>query len=83
MKKTVEVTFSIDVEIDETKFTDKFLQNFSHYFHELDNVDEHIGNIAILHARDRLDEFTEGYGELSSMGIKAVTNDVCANVEEE
>lgn len=83
MKRTVEVTFSIEVEVDESKFTPEFIDAFKKHFHDLDSIEEHIEYIAELHAKNRLDSFTEGYGELSSMGIKAQINDVFAEVEGE
>jgi predicted lipid-binding transport protein (Tim44 family) len=81
MKKTVTVTFDVEVTVDETKFTPEFMENFRKYFAEFEDLDEHMEHIATLAAREMLDDFTEGYGELSSMGIKAKVTDVMAEVE--
>lgn len=72
MKRLVEVTFYVDVEMDETKFTPEFMEEFRKYFFPFDCLDDHACHIAQLAAREVLDEkFTEGYGPLKDMGIKA------------
>lgn len=77
MKKTIDVIFAVEVEVDETKFTPEFMEAFSRYFCEFDTIDEHIEHIAQLAARDMLNKsFTEGYGPLRDMGISAEVLDI-------
>ncbi|WP_457798122.1 hypothetical protein [Methylocystis sp. S23] len=72
MKRTVEVVFVVDVEMDEAKFTPEFMAEFYKHFFHIDTLDEHAGHIAQLAVREVLDErFTEGYGPLKDMGIEA------------
>jgi hypothetical protein len=71
--KTVEVT------VDESKFTDEFLLSFRERFYDsIRTVDDHIRHIAQMYARDLYDGFTtfvEGYGELKDMGISVRVTD--------
>jgi hypothetical protein len=77
MKKTVEVRFFVDVEVDETKFTEKWMKDFRESFYPLYSIDDHIKHIAQLEAREILTPvFVEGYGPLKTMGIKAEVIDV-------
>lgn len=71
MKKTVEVVFHVDVEMDEEKFTPEFMAEFSEAISaDIDSLDEHAKHLAQMAARGVLSEkFTEGYGPLSGMGI--------------
>lgn len=71
-KKTVYVTLTIDVEVDETKFTDEFMQEFRDTFYQFNKLDDHIEHLAQLHARGIYDDdsFIEGYGPASDMGIR-------------
>ena len=71
-KKTVYVTLTIDVEVDETKFTDEFMQEFRETFYQFNGLDDHIEHRAQLHARGIYDDdsFIEGYGQASDMGIR-------------
>lgn len=71
-KKTVYVTLTIDVEVDETKFTDEFMQEYRDSFYSFDTIDDHIKHLAQLHARGIYDSdsFIEGYGQASDMGIQ-------------
>lgn len=73
MKKTVEVVFHVDVEMDEQKFTPAFMAEFSEAISaDIDSIDEHAKHIAQMAARGVLsDKFTEGYGPLTDMGISA------------
>lgn len=70
--KTVEVTQIVNVTIDETKFDEQFMAEFRRYFFDYDRLDDHITHLAQLHARGISDEndFIEGYGPASGMGIK-------------
>jgi hypothetical protein len=72
MKRIVDVTFSVEVEVDETKFTDQWLADWRKAFYQFGSIEDHIEHIAQLAARDLLNPpFTEGYGPLSDMGISA------------
>jgi hypothetical protein len=71
MKRTVEVRFVVDVEMDDSKFTPEFMEEFRKTFFDFETLDEHACHLAQLAAREVLDEnFTEGYGPLKGMGIK-------------
>lgn len=71
MQFEVEVTFVVDVEVDQTKFTPEFLAEFRKSLYPFDFID-HVKHIAQLEAREMLSpDFTEGYGALKEMGIKA------------
>lgn len=84
MTKTfeVEVTQTVRVTLDETKFDETFMQEFRDSFFSFDELEEHVGHIAQLHARGVVDlegrcptDFVEGYGPANEMGIKAETID--------
>ena len=76
MKRKVEVRMITEIEVDETKFTPEFMQQFNELIGPTADIDEHIEHLAYLfveaegcHFDDHL--FIEGYGDLSEMGIKA------------
>ncbi len=73
MRKTVEVVFHVEVDMDESKFTPAFMSEYRELISEvIDTLDEHAKHIAQMAARGVLSEnFTEGYGPLREMGIKA------------
>lgn len=72
MKKQVTITYLVEVEVDETKFTPQFLEEYQEHHRPFETIDDHITHIAMLAAQDLLDEtFTEGYGPLKDMGISA------------
>lgn len=84
MKRKVEVRFVVvvEVEVDETKFTDAWLAEWRGAFYPFHSVEDHIEHIAQLEARGLLDpSFTEGYGPLAEMGIKAKVIDQDMEVE--
>jgi hypothetical protein len=74
MKRNVEVTFLVEVEIDETKLTPEFMEHFRQYFYDFESVDEHIEHLAQLEARnligDTPDSVIEGYGKKSQWSLK-------------
>jgi hypothetical protein len=73
MKRTVEVTAYVEVEIDESKFTPEFMETFRAGFFPFHTVEEHIEHLAQLKARGVIGwepHFAEGYGRLDEMGIK-------------
>lgn len=69
--KRVQVTFEVDVTIDETKFDDVFMQEFRNNFFDHDTIDDHIKDLAWNECRGQLDGFVEGYGPIKEMGISA------------
>ena len=59
MKRLVEISVAIQVEIDESKFTEEFMQGFRQTVYNFHSLDEHIEHIAQLSARGLLShEFT-------------------------
>jgi len=81
VKKIVEVNFGVRVLIDETKFTSEFMQEFREYFYDFKTIDDHVKHLAQLEVRGLLDdEFTEGYGNLSNMGIKVQVIDTTMEI---
>lgn len=76
MKKTIEVKFYVDVEIDEEKFTPGFMENYRKDFYQFNDVSDHMRHIAQLKARELLMPFVEGYGPITEFGIKADVVDV-------
>lgn len=71
----VEVAQIVKVRLDETKFTEAFLEEFSAGMFPLDGLEGHAMHLAQLTARGMIDDlatdpFVEGYGPLSSMGIQ-------------
>jgi hypothetical protein len=82
MKRKVEVTFLVEVEVDETKFTPEWITDWQKVFYPFNSVEDHIEHIAQMEARDILNpKFTEGYGPLADMGIKASVIDQRADVQ--
>lgn len=72
MKRSVKVTVLIDVEIDETKFTPEFMEEYRENFSNYDTLEEHIQQLAYLGVREEpmTNAFLEGYGTMNEMGIK-------------
>jgi len=76
MERLVEVRFTVRVTTDDEKFTDTWMEEFRQSFYPFFTVEDHAEHIAQLEARDLLErKFTEGYGPLDDMGIKAETVD--------
>ncbi len=72
MRYLIKVTRYVEVKLDETKFTDAFVEDFRKDFYPFYSREEHAHHLAQLEARSLLNpEFTEGYGPLSAMGITA------------
>lgn len=72
-KFEVEVTRSILIELDETKFTEEFYDEYTSYFDAtMDNLESHVEHLAWLFAAGRADDtdFIEGYGPAKDFGIK-------------
>lgn len=77
MKYEVIVTQYVEVEVDESKFTDKWMEDFKKNFYAFNTVKDHVEHLAQLTARERFNkEFVEGYGPAEEMGIKARVTDV-------
>jgi hypothetical protein len=87
---TVDVTQTVQVTFDDTKFTPEFFAEYNSYITYLGGDDgdtenalrQHAENLAWMHATGvaRLDfpimnPFVEGYGPVNDMGIEAVTTD--------
>jgi hypothetical protein len=76
--KTVAVTHYVDVQVDETKFTEEFMSNYREYMYEFDSIDDHIRYLARLAVEgyvdefDKSDKFIEGYGPQHEFGISAL-----------
>ncbi|MCK9615913.1 MAG: hypothetical protein M0R48_10585 [Candidatus Omnitrophica bacterium] len=69
---TVEVTNTVEVTLDETKFTPEFMKAFSSYMWPVDDIEEHAIHLAQMHVRGMADwpsTFIEGYGPAEKMGI--------------
>lgn len=75
--KQVNVTQTVEVTIDETKFTPDMMASYRETFYPYHSLDDHMGHIAQLEARGLTyqphigNEFIEGYGPANEMGIKA------------
>lgn len=70
---TVEVTQTVTVTLDETKFDETFMKEFRESFYQFDTLEEHAEHLAQLEARGLVDDyepFIEGYGPAEDMGIK-------------
>lgn len=81
MERLVDVRFTVRVTTDDEKFTEDWMQSFRRVFYPSETVDEHAEHIAQLEARGILAPcFTEGYGPLADMGIKAETVDCWTDV---
>jgi hypothetical protein len=72
MKRIVNVTIAVEVEVDEAKFTPQFMAEFRESFYQFADVERHVLHIGQLAAREMLrQDFTEGYGPLADFGIRA------------
>lgn len=86
MKLTVEVTQLVEVELDESKFDEAFMEEFRQSFYQFDTIEEHAEHLAQIHARGVIEldsytpEFVEGYGPQNEMGIKAKTIDTSMEI---
>lgn len=83
MKKfKVSVTQLVEVELDETKFDDRFMREFRERMYPLHSLGDHAEHIAQLEARGLFDgHFIEGYGHAADMGIKARIIDQYQDIE--
>ena len=70
--KTYQTTVERDIEItiDETKFTPQFMKDFRDSFYPFETIEDHVEFLAgVINNGMRSNEFVEGYGVLSEMGI--------------
>lgn len=77
IKKIVEVTSLITVQVNEDAFTPAFMEEFRASFYDFKTLDEHIEHLGQLYARGIVhqhDNFIEGYGDVSEFGIKFITS---------
>ncbi len=81
MKRIVKIEKLIEVEIDESKFTEEFINDFKESFYPFENMDAHITHIAWLESSRLLNSFTEGYGDISDFGISAQEKSGCNSIE--
>lgn len=78
-KFRVEVTQLVEVELDASKFNEAFMEEFRESFYPFHSLGDHAEHLAQLHARGLYeldvcpDQFVEGYGPASGMGISART----------
>jgi hypothetical protein len=74
----VNVTQTIDITVDETKFDDAFMEGFRSSFFPFFELKDHAEHIAQLQARGIIEadshggDFIEGYGHSKEMGIVAI-----------
>jgi hypothetical protein len=83
MKKQAEVIKTVEVEIDESVFTDEFMKEFRENFYPFDTIDEHIEYLSLIAVHggfDYMRPFIEGYGYTDEMGIKATIVDTHTSV---
>lgn len=74
----VRVKQIVAVQLDETKFTDQFMEQFASSISDFDCIEQHAEHIGQLAAREVYTfskyspkEFVEGYGEIGDFGIVA------------
>ena len=68
----VRVVNEVLVELDETKFTPEFMEEFSRVIYKFDTVKEHAEHLGWLIATGRADVFDtviEGYGDVDQFGL--------------
>ena len=82
----VEVSRLVEVIVDESKFTEEFMESFRKTINStVYELSEHIAHLGWLFAAGRADDdqFIEGYGPAKEMGIKfREINDEILNIEE-
>jgi len=73
MTRRVVVEQIVTVDVDESKFTEEFMQSFRDDFYPFVSIDEHLELLGSMFARGLVSEtstFIEGYGDPREMGIK-------------
>lgn len=70
--RLVQVTMTVEVTVDETKFDETFMTEFRKYMYpNFTTLDRHMEHLAQMHARGLYtdEDFIEGYGQAKDMGI--------------
>ena len=82
MTKEVEIRQTIQVTVDESKFTPEFMQSFRDSFFDFDSIEEHIEHLGRLHAGNFIDvsSFVEGYGYIREFGVNFEVVDYIAEI---
>lgn len=70
VRRQVEFRQVVSVEVDESKFTPEFMQQFRDDFYQFHTLDQHIVHLGTLKARGMDGDFIEGYGKVEEFGIK-------------
>jgi hypothetical protein len=72
MQRNVEVSQTVQVTVDEAKFTPEFMAKFRASMYPFQTIERHIEYLGQLHARGLADEysFIEGYGQAADFGIR-------------
>ena len=81
--KIIQVTQTIEVTVDETKFTDEFMREYREYFYDFDDIDDHLRFLASQEAQGFVSHgsaFIEGYGPMNEMGISFNTTSLETDV---
>jgi hypothetical protein len=68
----VEVVQTLDVTVDESKFTETFMADFRKSFYDFHTIDDHVKHLAQMYARGIVTPFTrfiEGYGTPEDIGL--------------
>lgn len=81
--KTVIVTQTIKIDVDESKFNETFMEEFREFFYPFTTINEHIEHLGQLYARGMASNtsFIEGYGPAEEMGIKFLEDGVETEIE--
>lgn len=80
-KHLVTVMLTVEVTLDDSKFTPEFFEEYEANFAPYGTVADHAEHLAWLHATGvedldtSLNPFVEGYGPINDFGIRAVTKD--------
>lgn len=73
--KLVEVRTTVEVAVDDSKFTPEWMRSFRESFYSFHRLDDHLQHLAQLAAREIIyqpqvtNDFIEGYGNANGMGI--------------
>ncbi|MEI6424082.1 MAG: hypothetical protein WCP55_17840 [Lentisphaerota bacterium] len=70
MKKTVRVTFDVEIDYPTGFFNNKFMKDFRGYMYPFMTINDHLEHLAQLEVRGLANKFVEGYGKLSEKGIE-------------
>lgn len=81
----VEVRQTVEVQLDESKFTEQFMAEFRREFYDYATIEQHARHLATLYTFGMVSDFIEGYGDPADFGIKFREQDtdseVMANTE--